>query len=79
MTQFQTHTVEFKLDGKPNAFVVIHNLPNVKGLSIEDAVMNWIYRTRKFTAENFCQYIRSKNTGHVCYTQEEYNSMMQNR
>ena len=76
MEEFKSHTISFKVDKIPHAFTVYHNLPNVFGLSIEAAVMNWIHRTRTFTAENFCAYIRSKNTGHVCLTEEEYSSVI---
>ncbi len=30
--------VQFEANGKPVSFAIIHNLPNVRGLSFEDAL-----------------------------------------
>lgn len=59
-------TVQFFVDGVRIRFVVLHNLPEVHGLSLNDAVINWANRTDKHTAESLCKYINSKGTDHVC-------------
>lgn len=65
-------TVEFDLkkNGKLEhiSFDVWHNLPNVLGLSLQNAVENWVHRTTIFTAHNLCDYIQGKNTGYICQT-----------
>jgi hypothetical protein len=67
--------VEFKVDNKPVKFCIIHNMPEVFGLSFEYALDNWLARTNKFTAKSLCNYIKSKNTGHIVMTEEEYNKL----
>lgn len=64
--------VQFNVDDKPVKFSVIHNLPKDFGLSFNDALDNWLARTKKFTAKSLCNYIRSKNTGFVAMTETEY-------
>ena len=65
--------IEFKVDGKQIKFSVIHNLPEIQGLSIKDAIYSWTARTKKFTANSFINYINSKNTEHVAMTEKQYN------
>lgn len=66
MEQMVASTVQFFVDGVRIRFVVLHNLPEIHGLSINDAVTNWAHRTDKHTAQNLCDYIGSKGTGHIC-------------
>jgi len=61
--------------GKTIKFNIIHNMPDVPGLRIEDAVENWIPRTDKYTANSFCEYVNSKNTGFICMTEGAYENM----
>lgn len=56
-------------------FIIYHNLPNIPGLRIEDALDNWTARTRVFTANAFCKYILSKNTGCMALTEEEFKAL----
>lgn len=56
-------------------FKVIHNLPEVPGLRIDDALQNWIPRTDTYTAKSFCEYVNSKNTGFICMTEDAYNKI----
>lgn len=67
--------VEHKYDGEIK-FNIVHNLPDVPGLCIEDALVNWSARTSEITAESFCEYVNSKNTGFVCITEDRYNKML---
>lgn len=53
--------VSFEVDGNPVSFSVVHNMPEIKGLSFEDALINWLNRTTEFTVESFCSYVRSKD------------------
>lgn len=64
--------IEFNVDGKQVSFSIIHNLPEINGLSINDALENWLPRTRSFKAKDFVNYIKSKNTGHVAMTEKQY-------
>jgi hypothetical protein len=53
-------------------------MPDVPGLSFEDAFTNWVYRTKKHTAENLCLYIMSKNLECICITEQHYNEISEN-
>ena len=61
-----------KEEGKIS-FKIIHNLPEVPGMCIDDALQNWIPRTDTYTAKSFCDYINSKKTGFICMTEDAYN------
>lgn len=61
--------IEFKVNGKPVKFSVYHNLPKIKGMSMDDAVENWVHRTKVFSAKSLCRYIMSKHTEYVCMTE----------
>lgn len=67
--------VSFCVDGKKHSFTVVHNLPKIHGLSFEDALNNWIYRTAKYSATSLCKYIMGKHTGYVCMTMATYNRL----
>lgn len=56
----QLADIEFKVDGRPVEFSILHNCPAMRGLDIQSAFDNWVYRTAEFTAESLCRYIRSK-------------------
>lgn len=64
--------IKFKVSRKRVRFYVYHNLPNVKGLSMDDAVVNWIYRTHIHTAESLCDYINNKQTGYSCMMESQF-------
>lgn len=57
MPQIQRSEIELSNGSK---FVIVHNLPDF-GLDINSALQNWLVRTDKFTDENFCEYIMSKD------------------
>lgn len=48
-------------------FSIAHNLEEL-GLSIDAAVTNWYVRTEKFTAQNLCEYIESKDPLNIIAT-----------
>lgn len=52
-------------------FDAIHNLKSF-GIDIDDAVINWAHRTKKFTAASFCKYVLSKNESFVCMDSDQY-------
>ena len=56
-------------------FTVVHNLPDVPGLRIQDAIANWEVRTSKYTAESLINYINSKNTGFIIMTKKRFNEL----
>lgn len=66
--------IKFNVDGKPVAFKVIHNCPETEGLSMNDAVINWVHRTDEYTAESLCAYVNGKGVS-VCFTEAEWNEM----
>ena len=66
--KFHLANINFEVDDKPIKFQVVHNLPNIKGLSFDDALENWVYRTNKYTSKSLCEYIMNKNTGYMCMT-----------
>ena len=65
--------VEFKVNNSLVKFTIIHNMPNIFGLSFECALDNWLVRTKNFTSKSLCNYIDSKNTGFIAITEKEYN------
>jgi hypothetical protein len=64
--------IEFDVDGEKVEFKIYNDLPTIRGLSIEDAVMNWIPRTRDYTPESLVDYIMDKNTGVVAMTEKQW-------
>jgi hypothetical protein len=72
MAKVTRSEVSFKVNEKPISFVVIHDLPNVRGLSFDDALNNWLVRALDYTPESLCKYILSKNTGHIAMTEDQF-------
>jgi len=72
MSQMQRS--EIKLSNG-NKFVIIHNLPNL-GLDINTTLDNWLGSTNKFTSENFCDYIMSKDPINIlAFTEERFKQL----
>jgi hypothetical protein len=70
--------IEFKIDGKDQHIVFVHNLP-LKGMgSIESAIDNWFPRANNYTALDLIEYINSKRhmTGHSAMSMTTYNTHM---
>ena len=59
--KLQKHTMQFRLNGKLTQFTIEHNLPNTHGMDIDNAIENWANRTKEYTAESLCNYIKSKD------------------
>lgn len=53
-------------------FSIIHNLQNSFGLNIECALECWLARTEKYTAQSFCDYIKSKDTTFIAIPYDLY-------
>ena len=70
--QFQKADVRFNVNDKPIRFIVIHNLPKMRGMRFEDALDNWLARTNTFTAYSLCKYIMSKDESFVAMTEKQY-------
>lgn len=70
--------IQFKINDVQYKFNVFHNLPNVHGLSLHDAVQSWVVRTKIYTANSLCKYICSKNTGYICVPKDEFLKLMNN-
>lgn len=64
--------IQFKVYGQQYKFAVVHNLPKIPGLRIEDALDNWLARTDDYTAESFCEYINDKPIEYSAMTEEEF-------
>jgi hypothetical protein len=69
--EFSVASIQFDIAGKNGnkihqSFNVIHNLPEVFGLSLNDAIQNWSVRTDNFSVQSLCSYINSKKSGHIC-------------
>lgn len=67
--------VSFFVNKRKVEFSVVHNMPEIFGLSFECALDNWFARTKHYTARSLCKYIMSKNTGHVCMTMDQFNQL----
>lgn len=57
---------------KAITFSIIHNLPEVPGLSVQDALDNWLQRTDDYTDTSFANYIRSKVSEAAVFTVQEF-------
>jgi hypothetical protein len=77
MAKVTRSEVSFEANGKPITIVVIHDLPNVRGLSFDDALNIWVARTIDYTSESLCKYILSKKTGHIAMTEEQFEKAKQ--
>jgi len=68
--------VSFNENGKPKTFKIYHNLPDVHGMSFNNAVDSWLHRTDVFTPESLCKYIMDKSDKfgleQVCMTEKEF-------
>ena len=64
--------IEFKIGDDLHKFTVVHNLPEISGLSLDDAVCNWFVRTKDYSADSLCKYIMSKETDYVCMTEDQF-------
>jgi len=58
--------VQFYVNKVRHKFRVLNNMPDTHGLSLNDAVDNWVHRTDDFSAQSFCDYVNSKGTGFIC-------------
>lgn len=64
--------IKFDIDKKRYSFSIVHNLPDVPGLRIEDAVQNWIFRAEEYTGADLCRYIASKDLEFIAVTLNNY-------
>ena len=55
--KLQADTIDL---GNDTSFKIYHNLRSF-GLSIDAALANWLFRTDTYTAESFCEYVKSKD------------------
>ncbi len=45
---------------------VLHDLADGFGISIQDAFSTWFVRTKVYTSESFCQYVKDKLPDATC-------------
>jgi len=62
----------FNVSGKQHSISVVHNLPETKGLSFNDAAYSWMARTNDFSSRSFCDYINGKDTEYKALTLHNY-------
>jgi hypothetical protein len=74
-SEWQKADIKFTVNGKKHKFSVVHNLPRMRGTSVEDAFNNWIVKTSKYTDADFCEYIMSKDPSFLCITMGEYSEL----
>jgi len=67
----KTYQFVYSDGGHSVDFLIYHNLPDVHGLNIETACINWFYRTKGYTIWSLCNYINDKETGYVAAASEE--------
>lgn len=56
----------FKVGEIDHEMVVMTNLPETFGMSIDGAVENWLMRTKDFSVKSFCDYVESKDSTIIC-------------
>ncbi len=78
MENYINSTVSFDVNNKTVSFNIVHNLPEIFGMSLQNAVDNWIFRTEQYTAESLCDYINSKShmTNNYAYTEKQYQELI---
>lgn len=62
--------IEFEFAGVQFHWEIVHNLPKTRGMSIGDALENYIARTDTPTDTGFCNYIQSK--GFTAVTKRDF-------
>ena len=68
--------VSFDVGKRHIHFKVIHNMPEIKGISFDDAFNSWLYRTKKYTDKSLIEYIMSKDQyGVIAMTEKVYKSI----
>jgi len=65
--------IKFEVNKIPHAFTVYQNLPETRGLSIEDALNSWVHRTKTYTVYSFCKYVMKKDPSIICIDEETFN------
>ena len=78
MRKLTKSDVQFNVGKQKIKFAIIHNMPLTFGLSFNDAMENWLVRTNIHTPESLVKYIKSKNTGVMVMTEEEYKGVLKN-
>ena len=68
--------VEFQVAEVTHKFKIYHNMDDVRGISFEDALSNWMFRTNSFTPEGLCDYVRAKDPLATIFTEKEWETIM---
>jgi len=50
---------------------IMHNLPDIYGMSIDCALPNYVFRTQKPTLQGFCDYMLSKQPHCTAYPEKK--------
>jgi len=64
--------VTFYVNGNRHFISIVQNLPDIPGMRVGDAVINWTARTKDYSANSLAKYIREKNTGYVATSLNHY-------
>lgn len=60
--------IEYRVNNKDVKFTIVHNIPNDINIAFE----TWVYRTKKHTAECFCEYLLNKDFNNVAMLKSDY-------
>ncbi len=71
----QKSEINFEVKGTKVSFTIIHNLPKVRGLCIEDAISNWSARTKDYSSYSLVGYIMGKNHCYIAMTEAQYGEL----
>lgn len=64
--------IKIKVGGKEVILEIVHDLPETFGMSIQNAVDNWLIRTDDYTAQSLCDYIKAKSPERLAVTKAHF-------
>lgn len=68
------YRLEFDVDKSPQRFAVLTNVEQF-GFSLESIFAEWYKRSADYSLQNFCNFIRNKRSGVICFSEEEYQEL----
>lgn len=74
-TELKLATIEFVANEVKYKFEVVHDMPNTFGLSLKDAVHNWVSRTDSFKLNSLIKYINSKEPNVFIMSADKYEKL----
>jgi hypothetical protein len=74
--KFIEAAVEFNVGKSHVKFKVIHNLSGTFGMNFDGALNAWLARTKNYTANSLCHYIKSKDESFIAMTEAQYQKLL---